>query len=75
MIVNLSTFKEVLSELKTQKILCIDTETDGLKPYSGHRLCGIGISLFNGKSFYLNRKYDWKLKQDGGVYILVPTRK
>ena len=53
MIVTESNFQKVLKILKTQKILFIDTETSGLKPYEGDEVCGIGIGVAGGKEFYL----------------------
>ena len=52
MIVTQDNFSKILTILNTQKIVFIDTETNGLDPYVGHRICGIGLGLGSGKTYY-----------------------
>lgn len=52
MIVTQETFIDVLNFFTTQKIFVIDVETDGLYAYRGNSVCGIGIALMNGATYY-----------------------
>ena len=52
MIVTQENFTKITNILDTQKVLFVDTETDGLDPYLGNRICGIGLGLSSGKTYY-----------------------
>ena len=46
-------FDNVLERLQSVDQLVIDTETDGLQPWHGNRLCGIGFALSENEAYYL----------------------
>ncbi len=59
MIVSRSTFEEFLEELKTAKVLSLDTETTGLLPYHGNRLFSMALATSSERAFYFNwQKYE-----------------
>jgi len=52
MIVTDNIFKDILKVLETQKLIFIDTETDGLEAYNGNSICGVGVGIASGKTYY-----------------------
>lgn len=52
MIVTSENFTSVLRQLEAQDILFLDCETNGLDPFKGNSLCGLGLGLANGNLFY-----------------------
>lgn len=52
MIVQPESFDSLIHKLKNQTALVIDVETDGLHPFEGNSLCGIGVGVFSGETYY-----------------------
>lgn len=54
MIVNKTNFQEVISKINNAKILSLDCETTGLRPWHGDRLFSLIIAISANESFYFN---------------------
>jgi len=76
--------KEVLSKFlkeNTKEIDLTSGKVDGKQLFEQYgnqdnTLIAVkGAGSLLGKSFYLNNKYNWELRQEGDVKILIPTRK
>jgi len=52
MIVQSKDFEQSLKALNGQKIVFIDTETNGLDPFSSASICGVGVGFASGETFY-----------------------
>lgn len=59
MLVTSTLFSKVCDVLKTQSLFFIDTETDGLHPYQGNKIFGIGIGIASGKVYYFPFKHKY----------------
>ena len=47
------TFDQVIVDLFSTREIVVDVETDGLQPWHGDRLCGIGIAVSDSVAYYL----------------------
>ena len=51
MIVTTDTYESVLASLDTHELI-IDVETNGLNPFGGNQICGIGVGTLDGREYY-----------------------
>lgn len=54
MVVGRSDFESVVEKLSAYKVLSLDTETTGLRPYHGHRLFSIILAPSSDEAYYFN---------------------
>lgn len=57
MIVSRSNFQAVVAEIERAKKRALDTETEGLRPYHGHKLFSLIIATSETRVFYFNFKH------------------
>ncbi|MEK6860825.1 MAG: DNA polymerase [Nanoarchaeota archaeon] len=57
MIVDSSIFSKVLSILSTQQLIFVDVETDGFDAYAGNQICGIGLGISSGATYYFSFRH------------------
>ena len=53
MIVNDGTINGLIDRISASQEVLVDTETDGLRPWHGNRLCGIGVALSPKEGYYI----------------------
>ena len=51
------TLDDVLSRIESAPILVVDTETNGIRPWHGDRLCGIGVAFDKDSGYYLSFRH------------------